>query len=120
VKLANAGHLLPYHNGEEVNLQPGLPLGILAETLYEERILRVGPGDRLTLLSDGVAEAQNARGELFGFERTQALSRETAAAIAAAAQGFGQADDITVMTLTRMAEEAMGAEMNAAEAGAPA
>jgi hypothetical protein len=119
VTLANAGHLVPYHNGEEVMVQPGLPLGIVAETLYEERTVRLQPGDRLTLMSDGVVEAQNARGELFGFERTQALSREPADAIAAAARRFGQADDITVLTLTRMADEAVRTELGAA-ADAPA
>jgi serine phosphatase RsbU (regulator of sigma subunit) len=120
VALANAGHLVPYHNGEEVVLQPGLPLGILAEMLYEERVFRMLPGDRLTLLSDGVVEAQNARGELFGFERTQSLSCEGANAIADAAQRFGQADDITVMTLTRVGNEGMGVTLDGAEAGARA
>ncbi len=117
--LANAGHLAPYHNGEEVMVQPGLPLGIVAETVYEERIFRLQPGDQLTLMSDGVVEAQNARGELFGFERTQALSREPADAIAAAARRFGQADDITVLTLTRRTDETLCTELDAA-AGAPA
>jgi Stage II sporulation protein E (SpoIIE) len=120
VTLANAGHLAPYHNGEEMHLQPGLPLGILAETLYEERTFRLQPGDRLTFLSDGVVEAQNARGELFGFERTQALSRAAADAIADAARRFGQADDITVMTLMRMADGAISAQLDAAGSRASA
>ncbi|MGA7525063.1 MAG: SpoIIE family protein phosphatase [Acidobacteriaceae bacterium] len=120
VTLANAGHLAPYHNGEEVTLQSGLPLGILAETLYEDRVFRLRPGDRLTLMSDGVVEAQNGRGDLFGFERTQALSRETAEAIAGAARRFGQADDITVMTVTRIGDAETRTQLNEAEAGAPA
>jgi hypothetical protein len=120
VTLANAGHLVPYHNGEEVLLEPGLPLGIMAETFYEECVFRLQPGDQLTLMSDGVVEAQNARGELFGFERTQALSRGGADAIADAARRFGQADDITVMTLMRMRDAAIGAELDAAEADTPA
>jgi acetyl-CoA carboxylase carboxyltransferase component len=47
-------------------------------------------------------EAQNARGQLFGFERITRLLREgsNGAALAAAAQAFGQQDDITVLTLT--------------------
>jgi serine phosphatase RsbU (regulator of sigma subunit) len=120
VTLANAGHLVPYHNGEEVLLEPGLPLGIMAETFYEECVFRLQPGDQLTLMSDGVVEAQNARGELFGFERTQALSRGGADAIADAARRFGQADDITVMTLMRMRDAAIGTELDAAEADTPA
>ena len=100
---ANAGHLAPYRNGEEVKIEPGFPLGlplaIAAETEYVETSLLLDPGDTLTFLSDGVVEAQSASGELFGFERTQAISREPAEAIAEAAQRFGQEDDITVLTL---------------------
>jgi hypothetical protein len=47
---------------------------------------------------DGVIEAQNAAGELFGFERTAAISTQSAEPIAHAAQAFGQEDDITVLT----------------------
>ncbi|HEX3660471.1 MAG TPA: PP2C family protein-serine/threonine phosphatase [Acidobacteriaceae bacterium] len=119
-RVANAGHLAPYCNGEEMTLEPGLPLGILAETHYTEKTFALEVGDRLTLMSDGVVEAQYARGELFGFERTQALSREAAAAIADAAQRFGQADDITVMTLTRVAASSRPAALDPAEAGVPA
>ena len=56
----------------------------------------------LTFLSDGVVEARDSTGSLFGFERTQALSSQPASAIADAAQKFGQEDDITVLTLSRL------------------
>jgi serine phosphatase RsbU (regulator of sigma subunit) len=57
------------------------------------------PGDELTLMSDGVAEAQDSHGRLFGFERVHEMMKEgaTAEEIAAAARKFGQADDITVL-----------------------
>jgi phosphoserine phosphatase RsbU/P len=97
--LANAGHLSPYRNGEELPLSPGLPLGLSAEPGYGETALRLGPNDSLTFLSDGVVEARNPSGELFGFDRTRAISRESAESIAQAAQAFGQEDDITVLTL---------------------
>ena len=98
--LANAGHLPPYRNGQEVQLESGFPLGIAASANYTEITLELAPGDRLTLLSDGVVEAQNAAGELFGFDRTRAISTQSADSIAQAAQTFGQEDDITVLTLT--------------------
>ena len=101
VTIANAGHLPPYHNGEEMLLEPDLPLGIAAEGRYVEHGFRLEAGDRLTLLSDGVVEARDGRGALFGFDRTQAISAQAASAIAAAALEFGQEDDITVLTLTR-------------------
>jgi phosphoserine phosphatase RsbU/P len=98
--IANAGHLPPYRNGEEVPVSPRLPLGITSSSEYSELPLRLKPGDRLTFLSDGVVEAQSATRELFGFDRTRAISTQSAEAIAAAAQAFGQEDDITVLTLT--------------------
>jgi serine phosphatase RsbU (regulator of sigma subunit) len=54
----------------------------------------------LTLMSDGVVEAMTSTGELFGFDRTRAISRGRAFDIADTARRFGQADDITVLTLT--------------------
>jgi len=100
VTLANAGHLSPYRNGEELQLESCLPLGIVPDAEYAESSVQLAPGDRLTLLTDGVVEAQNAEGELFGFERTREISTQSAEAIARAAQQFGQEDDITVLTLT--------------------
>jgi Stage II sporulation protein E (SpoIIE) len=98
--VANAGHLAPYRNGEEVPIESGLPLGITAETAYSESTLTLAPGDQITFLSDGVVEAQSPAGELFGFDRTAAISTQSAESIAAAAQQFGQQDDITVLTLS--------------------
>jgi serine phosphatase RsbU (regulator of sigma subunit) len=98
--VANAGHLAPYLNGEEVPLDPGLPLGIAPDATYSESTIDVSSGDQLTFLWDGVVEAKNERGELFGFDRTRGLSRQSAETIAQAAQAFGQEDDITVLSVT--------------------
>ncbi len=100
VTLATAGHLAPYRSGEEIQLESGLPLGITADPQYTESAVHLAAGDRLIFLSDGVVEARNAHGELFGFERTQAISTQSAQSIAAAAKSFGQEDDITVLTLS--------------------
>jgi len=99
VTLANAGHLSPYHNGEEIPWPPSLPLGIAADAEYTETSLSLAPGDTFTFFSDGVVEARSPTGELFGFERTGSISRQSAQEIADAAQAFGQEDDITVLTL---------------------
>jgi hypothetical protein len=100
--VANAGHLAPYLAGTELPLENGLPLGLAAEASYTESTFLLAPGDQLTLLTDGVVEARAATGALFGFERTAALSTDSAARIAQAAELFGQDDDITVLTLTRL------------------
>jgi hypothetical protein len=97
--ISNAGHLAPYRNGEEIFLEPALPLGVTPDAAYPESTIHLAPNDRLTFLSDGVIEARNPQGELFGFDRTRAISTQPAEAIARAAQHHGQEDDITVLTL---------------------
>jgi serine phosphatase RsbU (regulator of sigma subunit) len=100
--VANAGHIAPYLTGKELPLENGLSLGLAAEAAYSESIFQLAPGEQLTLLTDGVVEAREKDGVLFGFERTAALSIQPAEAIAAVAKQFGQDDDITVLTLTRL------------------
>jgi len=102
--IANAGHLPPYLNSQEITLPGGLPLGALPEERYDEVRLYLHPGDRLLLLSDGVVEARRPTGELFGFDRVHNLSNQSAFYIADAAKEFGQEDDITVLTVRRLAE----------------
>jgi serine phosphatase RsbU (regulator of sigma subunit) len=105
-EIANAGNLSPYVNGAELKLSPGLPLGIAATVEYEETQFKFESNQTLTFVSDGVVEARNAAGELFGFERTRAISAESANQIAKTAELFGQEDDITVLTLMREPAEA--------------
>jgi Stage II sporulation protein E (SpoIIE) len=99
VTLANAGHPSPYADGRELEVDAGLPLGVLAGAEYGDSM---ATGERFTFVSDGVVEAENARRELFGFERTLEMSTKPAAEIAAAAKAWGQTDDITVVTVRRM------------------
>ncbi len=104
VLLANAGHISPYLNGNPLAMEGSLPLGMT--TSPDSSVLRfqLKPADRLMLLSDGIAEATDANGNLFGFERVQALLTQTfsAASIADAAQAFGQEDDISVISVSRV------------------
>jgi hypothetical protein len=103
VTIANAGHLAPYCQGAEIPVTTGLPLGIHPDADYQETQFTLSAGQSLTFLSDGVVEARNASGELFGFDRTLAISDSGAEAIAQVAVAFGQDDDITVLTLKREA-----------------
>jgi serine phosphatase RsbU (regulator of sigma subunit) len=93
-----------------VELPNALPLGIVSGAKYESSQIELRPGSRLTFYSDGVVEAQNATGELFGFERGQQISTQGAAAIVETARKFGQSDDITVVVIERLAA---GAEPHA-------
>jgi len=100
--IANAGHIPPYLGGKELTLSNGFPLGLSAQSTYTEGVFQLAPGQQLTLLTDGVVEARDKTGALFGFERTAEMSSQPANQIAKTAELFGQDDDITVLTLERM------------------
>ena len=107
ITLANAGNPAPYLNGRELAVCACLPLGIIAGIAYDETGGHLALGDNLTFVSDGVVEATApVTRELFGFERTQAISSQAANAIAEAARAFAmgapQADDITILTVVRV------------------
>jgi len=97
--LANAGHIAPYIDGQEITTPPALPLGIAPGQQYEEVIGNLEAYQKLVLISDGVLEARSTTGELLGFDRLAALTRKSAREIADAAKNFGQEDDITVVLL---------------------
>jgi len=100
VMAANAGHIGPLIDGKERAIANGLPLGLDAEAVYSETSFTILPGERLTLMTDGVVEARKPSGELFGFDRAASISRESAEVIASTAQAFGQEDDITVVAVS--------------------
>ena len=103
--IATAGHFSPMRDGKELPLEGALPLGIMPEAKYDQIIFRVQENETLTFYTDGIVEARNAQGELFGFDRVRELSRAGSSAVQVAeeASAFGQDDDITVLTLTRLA-----------------
>jgi serine phosphatase RsbU (regulator of sigma subunit) len=114
---ANAGHDLPYlhRNGEAEELRArGMPLGIMSGMSYEEGEVSLAEGDCVLFYSDGLVEAHNPKGEIFGFPRLRALVakhgeensledtllRELYSFVA---EGWEQEDDITLLTLKRSA-----------------
>jgi serine phosphatase RsbU (regulator of sigma subunit) len=103
VTLANAGHLPPYLNGAEIPMEGSLPIGVIPGAEFFVTHFTMAPGDTLMLMSDGVAEAQDHRKQLFGFERIQEMLKKpiSAAELAAAAAAFGQEDDILVLRVQR-------------------
>jgi sigma-B regulation protein RsbU (phosphoserine phosphatase) len=107
VVLANAGHLPPYLNSAELPMESALPLGAIAGMEFPVLRFQLDEGDSLTFMTDGIAEAQDARGNLFGFEQVEKMmrSRVTALELASAAQAFGQEDDITVLTVSRVSTQ---------------
>ena len=105
VTLANAGHIAPYLNGEPLPMEGALPLGMIESAESSVMHFQLEGGDRLMMMSDGVAEAMDDNGQLFGFERVHQLLRtaKSATEVASAAQAFGQEDDISVISIIRTA-----------------
>ena len=112
---ANAGHNLPYlSTGDGVSdlRAIGMPLGLMSGSNYELKDAVVPPGTRLLLHSDGLAEAHNRDGDMFGFPRVVKVMEncrredDLIEALLAELDSFTgpdweQEDDITLVTLER-------------------
>jgi len=112
---ANAGHDLPYvrRGGDADELRArGMPLGLMPGMNYEEKETILQTGEAALFYSDGLVEAHNPEGEMFGFPRLQALVAEHAEGDALvdflmeelysfAGERWEQEDDITLVTLRR-------------------
>jgi len=105
VTLANAGHLPPWVNGKEFAMPGALPLGMLAEQEYESQSFQMNDGEGILVMSDGVVEARREKdGQLYGFTRLATLltANPSAQHVAEEAMNFGQEDDISVLSITRI------------------
>jgi hypothetical protein len=102
--LSSAGHPAPFLNQRELELPGALPLGLDLAACYQQVDVQLREGDHFSLYTDGLLEARNASGELYGFERLEVLfgSRPSASQASQEAVAFGQEDDVTVLTLTRV------------------
>jgi serine phosphatase RsbU (regulator of sigma subunit)/anti-sigma regulatory factor (Ser/Thr protein kinase) len=114
-RFANAGHDLPYvktAEGSEELRARGMPLGLMPGMRYEEKETVLQPGDSLLLHSDGVVEAHDPNGDMFGFPRLkqavadypgggELIDRVLADLHAHLGPGAEQEDDITMVTLQR-------------------
>jgi serine phosphatase RsbU (regulator of sigma subunit)/ketosteroid isomerase-like protein len=112
---ANAGRDLPYlhrkGNAEELRAR-GMPLGMMPGMSYEEGEVSLAEGNCVLFYSDGLVEAHNSRGEMFGFPRLQDLVAEHGEErslgdflleelYSFVGESWEQEDDITLLTLRR-------------------
>ncbi|PZS23269.1 MAG: hypothetical protein DLM61_24330 [Pseudonocardiales bacterium] len=128
LSFANAGHDVPYmctRDGVEELKAKGMPLGLFPRMSYDEKETTVSPGDTALLYSDGLAEAHDADGDMFGFPRVKKLVGTGASAdqlierLLSDLEGFTgagweQEDDITLVTLQRTAGTGASAAANSA------
>jgi hypothetical protein len=118
--IAGAGHPAPFIGDREIQIKSGLPLGLFRGEVYEEVQFVLQPGETCMLYTDGLTEARNKNGELFGEERLAKLFAEwpTAQKAAETAIQFGQDDDVTVLSFTRLRTAAAASEPEAVGATA--
>jgi serine phosphatase RsbU (regulator of sigma subunit)/predicted ester cyclase len=117
LRYANAGHDLPYlwHGGDAGELRArGMPLGLMPGMSYEEGEISLREGNCVLFYSDGLVEAHDPKGEMFGFPRLRTLIAEHAEKesleealleelYSFVGEGWEQEDDITLLTLRRSA-----------------
>ncbi len=118
LEFANAGHNLPYlFNSQGVRelRATGMPLGLMPDMIYEEKEAELAAGDSLIIYSDGLIEAHNPQGEMFGFPRLRELlvGRQGDEGVIQllvdqlaefTGPGWEQEDDVTFLTLGRVQE----------------
>jgi serine phosphatase RsbU (regulator of sigma subunit) len=113
---ANAGHDLPYvrrgSECEELRAR-GMPLGLMPGMSYEQKEIVLDAGEGALFYSDGLVEAHDPEGEMFGFPRLRELVAEHAdeerslegalleELYSFVGEGWEQEDDITLLTLRR-------------------
>ena len=112
---ANAGHDLPYvrRSGDCEELRArGMPLGLMPGMNYEQKEIVFEAGEAALFYSDGLVEAHDRNGEMFGFPRLRELVAEHAEEMSLGdflmeklysfvGEGWEQEDDITLLTLRR-------------------
>jgi predicted ester cyclase len=118
LRYANAGHDLPYlrrgsGDAEELRAR-GMPLGLMPSMNYEEKEIVIDAGEGVLFYSDGLVEAHNSKGEMFGFPRLRSFVAEHGEEgsleenlleelYSFVGEGWEQEDDITLLTLRRSA-----------------
>ncbi|MBV9572443.1 MAG: PP2C family protein-serine/threonine phosphatase, partial [Acidobacteriales bacterium] len=107
LEYVNCGHVPPLLVCNKEIIRPGhgnLPVGLLPDATYESDRCNLHPGDRLVLVTDGVTEAENARGDFFDNERLETAAQkgkleDIFAAVANFCGGTPLSDDCTVVEL---------------------
>jgi phosphoserine phosphatase RsbU/P len=108
LEYVNCGHVPPLLVSDRQVTRPefgNLPVGLLADAIYESGSLQLHPGDRLVLVTDGVTEAENARGDFFDNERLEKIAasssslEEIFSSVANFCGGTPLTDDCTVVEL---------------------
>lgn len=122
VRYANAGHNVPYQRQESTVLEMrarGMPLGLMPEMMYEEKETTICMGDNVVMYSDGLTEAHNPQGEMFGVPRLhELLATPTCSGeelihcmldelVAFTGPDWEQEDDVTFVTLDRLVAAGM-------------
>jgi phosphoserine phosphatase RsbU/P len=119
VEIINAGHMAPLWRTttskiiEPGDEQTGVPIGIMDDFVYEKSAIEIIPGEKLLLYTDGINEAPNQAGEMFGIVRLQKLlvaagndvqqiGDQIVRDVKSFVQGTEQADDMCLVVIGRV------------------
>jgi phosphoserine phosphatase RsbU/P len=118
IVLVNAGHMPPIIRRADGTMEKfdeelsGPPICVVDDYPYEAQACKLGPGDLIVMYTDGVDEAMNPEGELYGSQRVwdfvkngpreaQQMGELLLEDVRHHAQGYPQSDDITIMAFGR-------------------
>jgi serine phosphatase RsbU (regulator of sigma subunit)/anti-sigma regulatory factor (Ser/Thr protein kinase) len=123
LRFANAGHNLPIQltgTGVQELRATGMPLGLLPQMTYEEQEGQLAPGESLVLYSDGLVEAHNTTGDMYGFPKLrELLASESLRGVCSGeeiittlieslrdftGEEWEQEDDVTMVTLVNLSQ----------------
>ena len=108
LEFVNCGHVRPLlvmNKNVSRPEQANLPVGLLSDATYDSSSVQLSPGDRLVLVTDGVTEAENEKGEFFDNERLEAVANQDPcfdavfSAVTTFCNGVPLNDDCTVVEL---------------------
>lgn len=117
ITLANAGHMAPLYKDEDgtrflgKNSKKGPPLGIIPDITYEQETYDLEPGSSLALYTDGIIEAHDSSGNLFGIDRLkevfsdqpdnpETICSAVTQAVDSFTTGEGRGDDLTLLVMS--------------------
>jgi len=118
IVIVNAGHMAPlWKRGQDTIDEPGeeqtgVPVGIMDDFAYEQATISFSPGEQLVLYTDGINEAPNAAGTMFGIEKLRQMLHGTQTNVATIGaemvqqvrefvKGTQQADDMCLVVIGR-------------------
>jgi serine phosphatase RsbU (regulator of sigma subunit) len=116
--IANAGHMAPLLRSGSGGVKPfgheesGMPVGVIPDQVFQQRTISIDHGDAIIVFTDGITEAMNSRGDMYGTERLidfiadgpqemQPLVKGIVSDVECFCEGRPQRDDACIVAMRR-------------------